>query len=78
MSIQQIKAALSIEGVLSHYSLGPNSRGMLRCPFHKDSKASMKVYPKTNTVYCFAGGCVGSLDTIDFIWKKKAVVNTKR
>jgi len=83
MTIQQIKAQLSIEKVLSHYGLKANNTGILKCPFHDDQKASMKVYAQTNTVYCFAGGCVGSLDTIDFIWKKqggtkhKAIVKAK-
>ena len=73
MSIQEIKAALTIEQVLGHYGLKANSRGMLNCPFHKDRKASMKVYTETNTVYCFAGGCIGSVDVIDFIMKKESI-----
>jgi DNA primase len=41
---------------------------MLKCPFHNDGKASMKIYPETNTAYCFAGSCqIKSLDSIDFI-----------
>jgi len=68
MTIQQIKSKLSILTVLSHYGLETDRNGMLRCPFHEDSKASMKVYEETNTVYCFAGSCkVSNLDTIDFI-----------
>ena len=40
----------------------------MRCPFHDDQAASMKIYPDTNTAYCFAGGCeVESVDVIDFI-----------
>ena len=70
MTIQQIKAKLYIETVLFHYGLKANSNWMLNCPFHEDKKASMKVYPETNTVYCFAGGCeVNNLDAIDFIMK---------
>ena len=68
MTIQQIKSDLSIEKVLAHYGLKANSNWMLCCPFHPDKKPSMKVYPKTNTVYCFAGNCeVNNLDAIDFI-----------
>ena len=84
MSIQEIKAALAIEQVLNHYGLKANNRGMLNCPFHKDGKASMKVYTETNTVYCFAGGCIGSVDTIDFILqmdksnKHQALVKAKQ
>ena len=57
---------------------------MLCCPFHTDKKASMKVYPDTNTVYCFAGSCeVSNLDVIDFIMqmdktgKHEAIVKAK-
>ncbi len=70
MTIAQIKAQLSIQSVLQYYGLQPNRNQMLRCPFHEDQKASMKVYPDTNTVYCFAGSCqVSNLDVIDFIMK---------
>ena len=84
MTIQQIKSALSIETVLSSYGLKANSNWMLNCPFHGDKKASMKVYPETNTVYCFAGGCeANNLDVIDFIMemdksnKHEALVKAK-
>lgn len=41
---------------------------MIRCPFHSDRKPSMRIYPETNTAYCFAGSCPHpSVDTIDFI-----------
>jgi len=72
MTIQKIKSDLSIQSVLNHYGLQTNKNGMLRCPFHADQKASMKVYGETNTVYCFAGSCkVEALDTIDFIMQKE-------
>ena len=68
MTIQEIKSNLPIETVLSSYGLKANSNKMLNCPFHSDKKASMKIYPETNTVYCFAGSCeANNLDTIDFI-----------
>ncbi|HFB99489.1 MAG TPA: DNA primase, partial [Phaeodactylibacter sp.] len=68
MTIQEIKTTLTIQTVLNRYGLRPNKNNMLPCPFHSDKKASMKIYPKTNTVYCFAGSCkINNLDTIDFI-----------
>ena len=68
MTIQQIRSELTIQRVLQHYNLTPDRNGMLCCPFHDDKKASLKIYPKTNTAYCFAGGCkVESVDVIDFI-----------
>lgn len=72
MTIKEIKQKLSIMTVLSHYDLQPNRNHMLVCPFHEDSKPSMRVYPDTNTVYCFAGSCrVSNLDVIDFIMQKE-------
>jgi DNA primase len=70
MTILEIKAQLSIEAVLRHYGIEVNRNGHIKCPFHDDQKASMKVYSDTNTVYCFAGTCKTaghSLDVIDFI-----------
>lgn len=68
MTIPQIKKRLSILSVLGHYGLKPDSKGMLRCPFHDDKQPSMKVYPQTNTAYCFGGSCkVSNVDVIDFI-----------
>jgi len=74
MTIKEIKEKLSILTVLSHYSLTPNRNQMLKCPFHEDSKPSMRVYPETNTVYCFAGSCrVSNLDVIDLIMQKEGI-----
>ena len=85
MTIKEVKSKLTIETVLSSYGLKSNSNNMLCCPFHADKKASMKVYPKTNTVYCFAGSCeVSNLDVIDFIMqmdksnKHEAIVKAKK
>ena len=70
MTIAQIKQSLSIMTVLSHYNLKANRNNMLPCPFHEDKKPSMRVYPETNTAYCFAGTCdIESLDGIDFIMR---------
>ena len=70
MEITEIKARLSIEQVLRHYGITINRNGHIQCPFHDDKKASMRVYPNTNTVYCFAGSCLTTghvMDAIDFI-----------
>jgi len=84
MTIPEIKSALSILNVLASYGLQPNKGNSLKCPFHPDGKASMKIYPGTNTAYCFAGSCeVKSVDVIDFIMrmdkstKREAILKAK-
>ena len=68
MTIPEIKATLPIHTVLAHYGLQPTATGAMPCPFHADKKASMKIYPDTDTAYCFTGSCdVESVDVIDFI-----------
>ncbi|MEO0639417.1 MAG: CHC2 zinc finger domain-containing protein, partial [Bacteroidota bacterium] len=68
MTINQIKSNLSILHVLQHFGLRPDQHLMIPCPFHQDDKPSMKIYPKTNTAFCFAASCnIQSVDVIDFI-----------
>lgn len=68
MTIAEIKASLPITTVLAHYGLEVGKGSSLKCPFHADDSASMKIYPATNTAFCFAGGCeVQSVDVIDFV-----------
>lgn len=47
--------------------VNPVTRKLARCPFHKDSKASMIISEEYNTYKCLACGAKG--DTIDF-WAK--------
>jgi DNA primase len=56
MEIQDIKARLSIQTVLTHYGLKPNKHDMLNGPFHDDKNASLRIYPQTNTFNCFGCG----------------------
>lgn len=69
MEISDIKARLNIQKVLQHYSLQADRNNMLKCPFHADDTASMKVYPNTNTFNCF--GCGKNGDVIEFIQLKE-------
>ncbi|MFW5872938.1 MAG: CHC2 zinc finger domain-containing protein, partial [bacterium] len=69
MEIHEIKSRLSILTVLKHYGLQPDKNGMLKCPFHADDTASMKIYPQTNTFNCF--GCGKNGDVIEFIQLKE-------
>ena len=85
MTISEIKATLSITTLLAHYGLKAGPTGSLCCPFHDDRKSSMKIYPETNTAYCFAGSCnIDSVDVIDFIMhrekcdKRAAILRAKQ
>ena len=74
MEIQDIKAHLKIETVLSYYGLVPDKNGMINCPFHNDKTPSMQVYTQTNTVFCFSSNCElngRGIDQIDFILYKE-------
>ncbi len=66
MEISDIKSRLSIHSVIEHYGHKANRNQLIRCPFHADDKASLQLYPKTNTWYCF--GCNKGTDQIDFIF----------
>ncbi|SER46622.1 toprim domain-containing protein [Neolewinella agarilytica] len=84
MTIQEIKNQLSILSILAHYGLEVGKGSSMNCPFHADGKASMKIYPETNTAFCFAGSCeVKSVDVIDFIMrmdnstKREAILKAK-
>ena len=65
MEIKQIKAQLSIVTVLSQYNIPINKNNHAKCPFHKDNKPSLRIYPETNTYTCF--GCDKTGDVIQFI-----------
>lgn len=69
MEIRDIKQRLSIQRVLNHYHLQPDRNGMLKCPFHEDDTASLKIYPETNTYNCF--GCKRNGDAIEFCSEKE-------
>jgi DNA primase len=72
MDIKDIKSQLSINQVLTHYGLKPNSNGILCCPFHPDKTPSLQIYPATNTYCCFSSNCnAGTGDTIQFIQLKE-------
>ena len=62
---ERIKAALDIDRVVSFYGYEPNRQGFVSCPFHSERTASLKIYPKSNSFYCF--GCGAGGDVIDFV-----------
>ncbi len=65
MEIAEIKKQLQITTVLNQYNITLNNNNHAKCPFHKDNKPSLRIYPKTNTYTCF--GCDKTGDTIQFI-----------
>jgi DNA primase len=69
MEIREIKSRLSMLTVLNHYNLQPDRNHMLKCPFHKDDTASLRIYPETNTFNCF--GCHRNGDAIEFCAEKE-------
>jgi DNA primase catalytic core len=73
MDISTIKQRLSINQVLQHYGLRPNSNDMLHCPFHPDKTPSLQIFPATNTYCCFSSNCTaGTGDAIQFIQLKES------
>ena len=70
MTLAEIKSQLSMETVLAHYGIEVDKHDRALCPFHDDTRPSLQVYPKSNTVYCFSTACHHhgkALDVIDFV-----------
>ena len=61
----EIKQSLSMEQVARTYGFNPNSAGFIRCPFHADKSASLKIYKECGRgFHCF--GCGAGNSVIDF------------
>jgi DNA primase len=81
MSIQEIKAQLSITRVLEHYlptlklrQAGGTKPFMIHCPFHDDKTPSMQVFEDKGLVYCHSSNCKNGgrhLDQIEIIQQKE-------
>jgi DNA primase len=69
MEIKEIKSRLSIHTVLNHYNLKADRNQMLKCPFHQEDTASLRIYPDTNSFHCF--GCGKNGDAIEFCCLKE-------
>ena len=63
MTKEEIAESVSMRDVLAKYGLAPNRAGFIRCPFHNERTASMKIYPKD--FHCF--GCGAHGDVFDFV-----------
>lgn len=65
MTSEEIKSSVKLMDLLSEYGIKPDRKGFICCPFHNEKTPSMKIYPKSNTYYCF--GCGASGDVFKFI-----------
>ena len=63
MTVEEIKEQYDMPYVLNMYGINPDRKGFIRCIFHKEKTASMKVYK--DSVYCF--GCGRSGDIFTFV-----------
>lgn len=60
-SAEKIKELVSIEDAALRYGLEPNRKGYISCPLHEESTPSLKLYPDTNSFYCFGCGAGGDV-----------------
>jgi len=71
--LETLKKKIPIEAVISNFTkmksipLGFQAH----CPFHEDKVASLVIYKKTNTFYCFSCGVGGT--SLDFLMKMNGV-----
>jgi len=56
---------VDIVQVVSRYMTVNNPKRLLRCPFHEDKSASLKLYIDTNSWYCF--GCCKGGASVNFV-----------
>lgn len=63
MTSEEIKKVYSMRDILDRYGIRPDRAGFIRCPFHKEKTASMKIYQ--DSYYCFGCGTHG--DIFDFV-----------
>lgn len=63
----EILQAVSINDILNRYGYKITNKDFISCPFHNEKTASCRIYPETNTFYCF--GCGAGGNVIDFVAK---------
>lgn len=63
-----IKRTLSMDEVVRAYGFEPNRAGYIKCPFHADKTASLRVYKEPGRgFHCF--GCGAGSTVIDFVMR---------
>lgn len=63
----EIKRLVPMNVAARFYGFEPNQSGFIKCPFHADKTASMKIYPGERGFCCF--GCHEAGSVIDFVMK---------
>ena len=61
----EIKSRLTMKDVALLYGFEPNKKGFIKCPFHGEKTASLKLYSGDKGWYCF--GCGKGGDVIKFV-----------
>lgn len=56
---------IDMNHVIKKYSLNPNSKGYINCPFHKEKTASLKIYDNNLGWWCY--GCNRGGNPVNFI-----------
>lgn len=59
-----IKQRISILALLERLGIEQNRAGFISCPAHADNTPSLKIYPESDSFYCFSCAAGGSV--IDF------------
>lgn len=73
--IDEIKSRINIVDLINELGLEPTRKDFIFSIYKKEKNRSLKLYPKTNSFYCFATGQGG--DVIDF-YKDYYGVNVKQ
>ena len=64
-AVEIIKQSINMYDVLGRYGFELNRKGFIRCPFHSEKTASLKLYKNGERFHCFGCGKDGSV--IDFV-----------
>lgn len=67
MYVDEIKTSVTMKDVFRKYGFEANRSGFIKCPFHREKTASLKIYDNDRKFKCFGCGEGGSV--IDFVEK---------
>jgi DNA primase len=60
---EELKSRISILDIAEKFNIKLLKNHTSKCPFHEEKTGSFKIYPKTNSFYCFGCSC-GDLITL--------------